>query len=489
MAARFQNNGRRGRAATNGALSPSTGVGSRTHGRGAGNIGAAGNRSASEGFAAADHGAEEQAEVDEASSIGVIHGGTQQAGKPREKLVAHPRADAKHGRANERDAANAQANEDEGRSPAPVKVPRLGFARPIRLAVIGAGKVGCSLSRYLANGPSVEVVGFYSRNPLASEEAVGFAGGRIFATAADAVRAAEVILVTTPDGAIADVWGQLRAEAGYASADGVQANSWADRANAGEGKAGEGDANEAAADISEATEANEDAPSNDEKAATPATEGKSFSWDSAPEHEPLSLAGKIFVHCSGALASTAFEGAKELGTSAVAMHPLYAVSSRFGCWQELGQAWFSLEGDPEGTRVLEALLRARGNHVLHVAPEDKTRYHAAAVMASNLVVGLYNMAASELSQCGISPEDAQAALAPLFLGNAAHIAEDGVAAALTGPAARGDWATLNGHLGVLEGDERRLAAYRSLTDELIAVAHPDDAPGGVTTPAWDIDEA
>lgn len=483
MAARFQNNGRRGRAATNGALSPSVGEGSRTHGHGIGKSVSASSHGADEGVVGG-RGAEEQVEVGETSDIGVIHGGTQQAGKPREKLVAHPRADAKRGRTNERDAAGTQAYGDEGHSPAPIKTPRLGFARPIRLAVIGAGKVGCSLSRYLANGPSVEVVGFYSRNPLASEEATGFAGGRIFATAADAVRAAEVILVTTPDGAIADVWEQLRAEAGHAGTEGGRTDA---QANAGRADTAENEASTASSE--DVADASEGVPAIDEKASKPASEGKSFSWDAAPDREPLGLGGKIFVHCSGALASDVFEGAKELGASAVAMHPLYAVSSRFGCWQELEQAWFSLEGDPEGTHVLEALLRARGNHVLHVAPKDKTRYHAAAVMASNLVVGLYNMAASELAQCGISPEDAQAALAPLFLGNAAHIAEDGVAASLTGPAVRGDWATLNAHLGILEGDERRLAAYRSLTDELIAIAHPDDAPGGLTTPAWDIDEA
>ena len=482
MAARFQNNGRRGRAATNGALSPSVGSSSRTHGRGVGKSVSASSHGADEGIAGG-HGAEEQVEVGEASNIGVIHDGTQQAGKPREKLVAHPRADAKRGRTNERDAAGTQASEDEGHSPAPAKAPRLGFARPIRLSVIGAGKVGCSLSRYLANGPSVEVVGFYSRNPLASEEATGFTGGRIFATAADAVRAAEVILVTTPDGAIADVWEQLRAEAGHAGTEGGQTDA---QANVGRTDTAEAASTASSEDVADASES---VPAIGEKASKPTSEGKSFSWGAAPDREPLGLGGKIFVHCSGALASDVFEGAKELGASAVAMHPLYAVSSRFGCWRELEQAWFSLEGDPEGTHVLEALLRARGNHVLHVAPKNKTRYHAAAVMASNLVVGLYNMAASELAQCGISPEDAQAALAPLFLGNAAHIAEDGVAASLTGPAVRGDWATLNAHLAVLEGDERRLAAYRSLTDELIAIAHPDDAPGGLTTPAWDIDEA
>ncbi len=460
MAARFQNNGRRGRAASNGALSPSLGI--------------------------------------------------SRAGAGRRQ-----REDARHGQhqavAREQQAEAAPSSEqDRTGNPSPVvKTPRLGFARPIRLAVIGAGKVGCSLSRYLASGPAVEVVGFYSRNPLASEEAVGFAGGRIFATAADAVRAAEVILITTPDGVIADVWEQLKAEAGYGegvrspmdaevlagevtdenmaggTSEDAQPSTDADGLAASEPSgAKEGDvASETAAGNASASECGPEGADASAAASPSNAAGKTFSWNATPKRPSLNLAGKIFVHCSGALPSTVLEGANELGASAVAMHPLYAVSSRFACWHELEQAWFSLEGDPEGTRVLEALLRARGNQILHIGSEDKTRYHAAAVMASNLVVGLYNMAADELIRCGIPKKDAQAALAPLFMGNASHVAEGGVEASLTGPAARGDWTTLNAHLSVLDDDERRLAAYRALTDELIAIAHPSDEPGGVSTPA------
>ncbi len=386
----------------------------------------------------------------------------------RDKLVAHRREDS--GRASSEAGLDAAAGQgpfgggDLYAEPAP-KTPRLGFARPIRLAVIGAGKVGCSMARYLSSGPSVEVVGFYSRNPLASEEAANFAGGRIFATAADAVRAAEVILVTTPDGAIADVWNQLRADAGVS-----------ERSRA----------------ASAAPVGHDDASANSATQASRSTSSAAAAYLAqrpAQEAEPLRLAGKIFVHCSGACPSAVFEGAAELGAQAVSMHPIYAISSRFDCWRELEQAWFSLEGDAYGASVLEALLRAKGNRVMRVEPQDKSRYHLAAVMASNLMVSLYHMAASELSQCGVSQQDAEAALAPLFLGNANHIAEDGVEASITGPAARGDWDTLNAHLACLDDDPRRLAAYRALTDELIALTRPDTAPGGVSTPTWDIDEA
>ena len=96
------------------------------------------------------------------------------------------------------------------------------------------------------------------------------------------------------------------------------------------------------------------------------------------------------------------------------------------------------------------------------------RYHAAAVMASNLVVGLYHEAAAQLAVCGLSQDDAEAALASLFLGNAEHIAHNGCAAALTGPAARGDTRTIEAHLSCLSGDDRQI--YQLLTNVLYRIA-------------------
>lgn len=277
----------------------------------------------------------------------------------------------------------------------------------LRLAVVGAGKVGCSLGRYLGESAAVDVAGFCSRDEAHAREAVEFAGGSVFASPIEAARAASLILVTTPDASIADVWDEL-----------------ARAARAGE----------------------------------------------------ISLRDKLVVHCSGALASSVFTGARELGAHVCSAHPLYAVSSRFDCWRELGRASFTLEGDDWAVDLMAGLLRARGNQVSCIAAGAKTRYHAAAVMASNLVVGLYDMAAGELVRCGFDRTEAEAALAPLFLGNAEHIAEDGVEASLTGPAVRGDHTTIDAHLACLEGRDRQ--AYQLLTEQLVDIARRRAAEAG-----------
>lgn len=265
----------------------------------------------------------------------------------------------------------------------------------VRIGFIGAGKVGCSLARYLREN-SAELVGFFSRTHEHAQEAAAFAGGEALEAAVEVARAADITFLTCGDSQLAGVASELAAALGEAAA------------------------------------------------------------------------GKVFAHCSGALGSDALAPLREAGGAVCSAHPLYAVSSRFDCWQELGRAWFTLEGDEAAVATVEALLSNCGNHVARIPASEKVRYHAAAVMASNLVVGLYQMASDELVTCGFTPDDAQAALAPLFLGNAEHIAAAGTRASLTGPAARGDQATVDAHLSCLSGDAREV--YRQLTEVLYRIA-------------------
>ncbi len=77
---------------------------------------------------------------------------------------------------------------------------------------------------------------------------------------------------------------------------------------------------------------------------------------------------------------------------------------------------------------------------------SRAAYHAAASMASNFLITLEQSAAALLEDAGI--EDARELLAPLVLRTATNWAEQG-AAALTGPIARGDEATVGRHLDAI----------------------------------------
>ena len=180
------------------------------------------------------------------------------------------------------------------------------------------------------------------------------------------------------------------------------------------------------------------------------------------------LKGKLVAHASGSLSSEEFAQAKEIGALPYSTHPLYAIASKTDSAKTLSEALFVIEGAEERLSMVAKLFMDLGNDVQTIKTSDKTRYHAAAVLASNHVVALYSLAAKELETCGFSSTAAYEALAPLFLGNAQNIAALGPIASLTGPAERGDRQTIEKHLAVLEGSAHD--AYQILNNEAINIA-------------------
>ncbi len=180
----------------------------------------------------------------------------------------------------------------------------------------------------------------------------------------------------------------------------------------------------------------------------------------------MEIKGKYLVHCSGALSSEVFSGISKYGAKGCSIHPICAVSDMFTGYQELSKAYYTIEGNDVET--IAELIRDCGNVVEVISADMKSQYHASAVFASNLVVGLYDMATKLLKECGLSEEFSEKALQSLFMGNAESIAVNGVVQALTGPIERGDIKTVEKHLIALNGKEREV--YLALSKELIDVA-------------------
>lgn len=79
----------------------------------------------------------------------------------------------------------------------------------MNIGFIGAGKVGFSLGKYLSvNG--IGLSGYYSRNLNSAEEAAEFTGSKAFSTPGELIRESTVIFITVPDGAITDVFNNIR---------------------------------------------------------------------------------------------------------------------------------------------------------------------------------------------------------------------------------------------------------------------------------------
>jgi predicted short-subunit dehydrogenase-like oxidoreductase (DUF2520 family) len=131
------------------------------------------------------------------------------------------------------------------------------------------------------------------------------------------------------------------------------------------------------------------------------------------------------------------------------LHPLVALpNAELGASRLRGDAWFAVAGDPIATRVVDSL----GGNAFEVDDDHRAAYHAAAVIASNHLVALLAQAQRVADIAGV-PLDAYIDLVRSTVDNVATL---GPAAALTGPAARGDELTIERHLSVLPPDEREL---------------------------------
>lgn len=161
---------------------------------------------------------------------------------------------------------------------------------------------------------------------------------------------------------------------------------------------------------------------------------------------------RIALHAAGALDATVLGDRPERGV----LHPLMTFPGPEVALPDLRGAGARVEGTPRARAAAEALARALGL-VPFAVPGDLVRYHLAATTASAHVTAVLFDAARRMEGAGIPPGDAARLLLPLAIESLRRGAEAGPAA-LTGPAVRGDEATLARHAERLEGEDRELYA-------------------------------
>ncbi len=254
-------------------------------------------------------------------------------------------------------------------------------------AIIGCGKVGTALSRYLA-GAGYRPAGFSGRNAASSRLAAEIAGAPScwYENMEDAARQGDIVFITTPDDTIGAVCGLIAENSGFS--------------------------------------------------------------DNA----------RVF-HCSGALASTVLASAKKRGRAASdaghvrtgSLHPLQSFATVQQKSPEKDPNPFekiimAVEGDAEAVETGVKIAADLGARPFTIRTDGKMLYHAAAVVASNYLVTLMNLAIELMSASGVSRPQAFEILAPLIQGTLANIKAKGIPEALTGPIARGDAGIIEKHL-------------------------------------------
>lgn len=85
----------------------------------------------------------------------------------------------------------------------------------MKIGFIGAGKAGCNLGKYLslkAEQADVQVTGYYSLYEEEAKWAARFTESRFYDSIDDLILASDSVILSTPDGAIKDVWNAMNKE-------------------------------------------------------------------------------------------------------------------------------------------------------------------------------------------------------------------------------------------------------------------------------------
>lgn len=260
---------------------------------------------------------------------------------------------------------------------------------PPTLNLVGAGRVGRTLATLWRRAGVFTLGDVLTRSPESAAQAVAAIGGGRPVTRPEAMRAAPVWLIATPDGALA------AAAAALADAGPVPAQAW---------------------------------------------------------------------HCSGFAPAAALAPLQQAGWSVASAHPALSFADPAVAQAQFAGTACALEGDDAAVRQAEAAFGAIGGRCFRLQAADKPRYHAAAVLVSNFPPVLAAAAAELWQGCGMPPE----LIAPLWQAFARNVADNllrlGPAAALTGPAARGDTAVVQAETGALQARDPALAqAYAALS--------------------------
>jgi predicted short-subunit dehydrogenase-like oxidoreductase (DUF2520 family) len=169
-------------------------------------------------------------------------------------------------------------------------------------------------------------------------------------------------------------------------------------------------------------------------------------------------------HTSGATSVEVLGDLARLGCLTFVLHPLQTFSDARTAVDRLpGSAFAVTPGGPGAYELGAALARTVGGRPFLLEDEKRPVYHAAAVFASNYLVGLLHVAEELFVAAGLHRDEALPAFLPLSRSALGNVAATGAAEALTGPLARGDSGTIARHISALSMMRPDLASlYRHL---------------------------
>lgn len=183
-----------------------------------------------------------------------------------------------------------------------------------------------------------------------------------------------------------------------------------------------------------------------------------------PDHDiplvarQLPLSDQLVVHTSGTVSLSIFP--KKLSNTGI-FYPLQTFTT--GKRVAYRTVPVCLEAkQKKGERKLQKLATSISENVVMLSSSDRAWLHLSAVLVNNFSNHLFTLAEELLQKKNLSFE----LLRPLISETAAKVMIDSPKSAQTGPAKRGDTATLQKHLKMLEKDELAQAIYLLLSNSI-----------------------
>lgn len=191
---------------------------------------------------------------------------------------------------------------------------------------------------------------------------------------------------------------------------------------------------------------------------------KALAAGTGESHRPPPFA--TVLHSSGSLDAEVLAPLRSAGIAVGSLHPLRAFTDVVEAPGP--RPFFAIDGDPVACRLARRLVAAWSGTCCELAADRRVVYHLAASLAAGGVVTVLS-AVAQLMRDAELPEDLLEGYLRLLRGAVDTATAGGpgdVASAITGPAARGDVATLRRHLAALRSTSPDLEPLvRSLWNE------------------------
>jgi predicted short-subunit dehydrogenase-like oxidoreductase (DUF2520 family) len=190
----------------------------------------------------------------------------------------------------------------------------------------------------------------------------------------------------------------------------------------------------------------------------------------------------VVLHTSGRHSVEVLGALVAPGRALGSFHPLKAFPRSLPDPAEAHGIFFATDGDAAAQRLARRLGEAFGGEVGEVPAASRLIYHLAATLAAGGVTTLVALAAELAERERLSPAVGRGYLALAQGALAAAAAAPTIPAAITGPVARGDWATFEAEVAALRASGSGVVdLVERLAAETARLAGRQRTPGTPTT--------